>query len=249
MVVVGTMLLPGVSAFADPMRGGVPVSANQIVEALAASENRRFAEVQAYSATRRYVLKNARFNQDAEMLVHMQVTAEKGKVFQVLSEHGVEGLARRVFKKVLDGEAEASRTSAKQFNKVTPENYEFRLIGTEDRSGHRCHVMEIKAKSKSKYLMNGKIWVDATDYQIVRMEGRSAASLSFWVGKPYLVYDFQKVGGWWLGARNQSIADARIVGTTEMTVEVQGYELQPGREQKLALEKLPRPRAIGAVVE
>jgi hypothetical protein len=91
--------------------------------------------------------------------------------------------------------------------------------------------------------------VDAIDSQLVRMEGRTAASMSFWVGKPYVVYDFQKVGCYWLAARNHSMADARFIGTTQLTIEVQGYELKPGHEQKLALENLPQLSTSRALLE
>jgi hypothetical protein len=222
------------------MHGEVPPSTDEIVRELAATEERKQFELQSYSATRRYVLKNERFKQDAEMLVRMQVSADKGKTFQIITEHGVEGISRRVFKKVLDGEAEASRTDAKHLSKVTPQNYDFRMLGMEERYDRRCYVLEIKPRLKSKYLLDGKIWVDVDDYQLVRMEGRTGASLSFWVGKPYIVYDFQKVGDTWLAARNQAMTNARFLGATELTIEVQAYEIRPGCAQKLALEKLPQ---------
>jgi hypothetical protein len=245
---VGTGLLFIASAV-SAMRGAVQPSLDEIVSALALTEDKKEIELQDYSATRRYVLKNARFQHDPEMLVRMRVTPERGKVFQVLSEHDVEGISRRVFRKVLDGEAEISRTEAKRLNKVTPQNYNFRMLGTEERSGRRCYVLEIKAKSRNKYQLDGKIWVDALDSQLIRMEGRTAANMSFWVGKPYVVYDFQKVGCYWLAARNQSLADARFIGTTQLTIEVQGYELKPGQEQKLALENLPQLRMMRSLVE
>jgi outer membrane lipoprotein-sorting protein len=242
VLVVGNSLLLIGSVVSGAMRGAAQPSLDEIVSALASHEHQKEIELQNYTATRRYVLTNTRFKSNPEMLVRMQVTPERGKVFQVLSEHDLEGISKRVFRKVMDGESEISRTDAKRFNKVIPENYNFRMLGTEERSGRRCYVLEIKAKTRNKYMLDGKIFVDAIDYQLVRMEGRTAASMSFWVGKPYVVYDFQKVGEYWLAARNHSITDAKFIGTTQLTIEVRGYELQPGHEQKLALENLPQIR-------
>jgi len=229
------------------MHGAVPVPLERIVSSLEATEQRKQNDLQSYSSVRRYVLKNERFKQDAEMMVRMDYDAQKGKRFEILSERGTEGFSRRLLKKVLDGEADVSRTQAKELSKVTSQNYDFRLLGTEYQGGQHCYLLEIKPKLKSKYLLNGKVWVNSSDFQLVRMEGRTAASLSFWVGKPYIVYDFQKVGDFWLAARNQAVADARFIGTIQLTIEVQGYELQPGHETKLALEKLPRLLSIGAI--
>ncbi len=249
MMVIGTVLLPVASLFGASVPVSAPKSLGQIVAALEQTEQRKQYDLQAYSSIRRYVLKNERFNQDAEMIVKMDFTSQKGKHFEILSEHGTEGLSHHLLRKVLDGEAETSRTQAKEYSMVTPKNYDFRLLGSEIHSGHPCYMLEIKPKIKSKYLLDGKIWVDSGDFQLVRMEGRTAASLSFWAGKPYLVFDFQKVGDFWLAARNQAITNARFIGPTQLTIEVQGYELRPGHHEKLALEKLPRLRTMGIVAE
>jgi hypothetical protein len=249
VVLIGTALLSVASLFAASVPPATTLSQGQIVAALEQTEHRKQHDLRAYSSIRRYVLKNDRFKQDAEMMVKMEFTSEKGKHFEILSEHGTEGLSRRLLRKVLDGEAETSRTQAKEFSMVTPQNYEFRLLGSEIHAGRPSYILEIKPKIKSKYLLDGKIWVDSGDFQLVRMEGRTAASLSFWVGKPYVIYDFQKVGAFWLVARNQAIANARFIGATQLTIEIQGYELKPGQHEKLALEKLPRLRTIGFVAE
>ncbi len=250
MMVIGIALLPVASLFAASVPVASPsLSLGQIVAALEKTEYRKQNDLQAYSSIRRYVLKNERFNQDAEMLVKLDFTSQKGKHFEILSEHGTEGFSRHVLRKVLDGEADTSRTQAKEYSMVTPKNYDFRLLGSEVHAGHLCYMLEIKPKIKSKYLLDGRIWVDADDFQLVRMEGRMAANLSFWAGKPYVVMDFQKVGDFWLSARNQAITNARFIGPTQLTIEIQGYELKPGHHEKLALEKLPRLRTMGLVAE
>ena len=249
MSAIGTITLLTASIFGASVPMPAPKSLNQIVTALEQTEQRKQHDLQAYSSTRRYILKNARFNQDAEMIVKMDFSEERGKHFEILSEHGAEGISRRVMRKVLDGEAETSRTQAKEFSMVTTKNYDFRLLGSEIHAGRPCYKLEIQPKMKNKYLLEGKIWVDSTDFQLVRMEGYTAASLSFWVGKPYIIFDFQKVGEYWLAARNQALTNARFLGPTELTIEVQGYELQPGHHQKLALEKLPRLQTLGIVAE
>jgi outer membrane lipoprotein-sorting protein len=249
LAVLATALLPIASTLAAPMNAAIPATVEQIVASLENSEHRKQNDLQSYSSVRRYVLKNQRFKQDAEMMVRMDFTSEKGKHFEILSENGTEGFSRRLLKKVLDGEAETSRTQAKELSKVTSRNYSFRLLGIEYQAGQKCYVLEIKPKMKSKYLLDGKVWVDSGDFQLVRMEGRTTASLSFWVGKPYIVYDFQKVGDFWLAARNQALADARFIGAIQLTIEVQGYELQPGHQERVALEKLPQLRSMDTINE
>ena len=110
MMVMATAFVPVASLIAASVPATPPVSLGQIVAALEQTEYRKQHDLQAYTSIRRYVLKNERFNQDAEMMVKMDFTSEKGKHFEILSEHGTEGMSRHLLRKVLDGEAETSRT-------------------------------------------------------------------------------------------------------------------------------------------
>src|SRR4051794_37995228 len=63
--------LPLTALYAAPMHGAVPPSLQQIVSSLETTEQRKQNDLQSYSSVRRYVLKNDRFKQDAEMIVRM----------------------------------------------------------------------------------------------------------------------------------------------------------------------------------
>jgi hypothetical protein len=50
-------------------------------------------------------------------------------------------------------------------------------------------------KRVDKYLFEGKVWVDQQDFAVVRIEGRPAAKLSFWIKRAEFVRQYQKVDG------------------------------------------------------
>jgi hypothetical protein len=51
------------------------------------------------------------------------------------------------------------------------------MVGTEEIEGRRTYVINVIPKRREKYLMEGRIWVDATDYALVRAEGKPAHAI------------------------------------------------------------------------
>ncbi len=174
---------------------------------------------------RTYQLRSADGSKDVKILADVEYDVANGKRIQIREEKGTEGLYRRALKRVLEAEARTSRTDGRAEARVGPENYNFELIGTEFRDNHKCYVLKLTPKHKSKFLLEGRAWVDADDYGLMELEGRTAASVSFWVGRPFVSQSFEKVGDFWLLARNQSVADARIVGRITMNIDTQKIEM------------------------
>ena len=83
--------------------------------------------------------------------------------------------------------------------------------------------MAIEPKTKNKFLMRGRIWVDAEDYAIVRIEGQPAKNPSFWIRSVHFTHEYQKDGMFWFPMRDDSVNDVRIVGTTGMRIEYFDY--------------------------
>jgi hypothetical protein len=200
----------------------------EIVDRLQRSDEAREAEVAEYTATRRYLLRNKRFGKDAEMVAKVQYRLGQGKTFTVIS-RDADGLPKRVFQKLIDGEMEAAKKEERASD-ISAANYDFKLLGTEHRNGRHCYVLELQPKRKHKLLIHGRAWVDSKDFQLVRLEGRSAANLSFWTGKPYIEQDFRKVGDFWLSSRNHSVTNARFIGETELMIEYKDYQVVPRNE-------------------
>jgi hypothetical protein len=216
-----------------------PLTADEIASKLMQSEDQRHNTPSEYSVTRRYVLNNKRFSKSAEMIVKALYRKGEGKTFQVLGVTGSADVSKRVFDKLLDMEAEASKNEKIDPSRLTPDNYGFKLAGSDTLEGRRCYVLALTPKKKNKYLLEGKIWVDAQDFGVARFEGRPASSLGFWVGRPQIVQSFQRVNGYWLSAQNQSVSDTRLLGTTELKIEYSGYEFNIPETVRVAMRQQP----------
>jgi hypothetical protein len=55
-------------------------------------------------------------------------------------------------------------------------------------------------KAKSKYVYRGKVWVDATDFAVTRIDAEPAQNPSFWTKKSEIHHEYMKVQNFWLAA-------------------------------------------------
>jgi hypothetical protein len=100
------------------------------------------------------------------------------------------------------------------------------LRGSDTTAGRDCWVLEVKPRAKSKYLISGTAWVDKSTFDVVRLDGVTAASLSIWVGTPHIVEDRSEVDGIWLPSRLKSRSSTFLTGESELEIAYTGYQVQ-----------------------
>jgi len=66
---------------------------------------------------------------------------------------------------------------------LTLENYRFQLVGYESGPFGAMYVLTVEPRKNEKYLYRGRIWVDADDFAVVRLEAEPAKNPSFWTKK------------------------------------------------------------------
>jgi len=72
-------------------------------------------------------------------------------------------------------------------------------------------------------MIRGRIWVDAVDFAITRLEGSPAKNPSIWIRSVYVVHRYDRIGKFWLPVTNKSRAEARIFGTNDVGIEYFDY--------------------------
>jgi hypothetical protein len=194
----------------------------------------RQSEMMGYTALRHYFAVNKK--RHADMLVQVTCSREGAKQFDVLSEEGSGSIRKHVFQKLLSEEAESTRRTERSGNRITPANYDFKVIGQETLATGPAYVLEVSPKTENKYLIRGRIWVDANDYSIVRIEGRPARNPSFWVHSVHFVHTYQKVGPFWFASSTHTTSEIRIFGEAELTIENSGYTLIPPDDRSAETE-------------
>ena len=221
LLLAALFLLPTSAAAADESPS-IP-TAEEIVARMGSRDLQRQVSIEGYAGMRRYVLDNQHLHKRAEMLVQVQGDPDGTKHFEVVAEEGWKAAHKHVLRKMLESESETSHPEARAKARINPENYDFKMAGTEVIDGRAAYVLEVSPKRKEKYLFRGRIWVDAEDYALARAEGQPAKNPSFWTKSTHFVQIYQKSGLLWFPHSTQSVTEAHIFGTTDVNIEYFDY--------------------------
>ncbi len=162
-------------------------------------------------------------NLAASMDVIATYDAPSSKSFRIISESGSKILLDRVLKKLLESEEEAARHG--DANALNPANYSFRLVDEETAAGEPLYVFQVEPHAESKFLYRGRIWVDAHDYAVTRIEAEPAKNPSFWIKKTEIHHTYKQTGGFWLPERNRSETKVRFGGSAVLTIDYGDYQI------------------------
>ena len=221
MIAMAISMAAGASAqIGDPLP-----SADNVVTKMMQFDAQRQSELTGYVATRHYVAVNK--DRHAEMVVHVTCDGAGAKQFTILGEEGSGSIRKHVLHKLLNEETEASLRGTRKNTRLTPDNYDFQVVGEETLETGPAYVLSVSPKTENKSLINGKVWVDENDYSIVRVEGQPARNPSFWVRSVHFVHTYQKVGPFWFASSTHTTSEIRIFGESELTIENSNYTLNP----------------------
>jgi hypothetical protein len=199
------------------------IRVEDVINRMYARDVRRESRSGGYVGTRRYTLENERLHKTAELVAAVHCDPDGTKHFDVVSEAGWGSANKRVLRKMLESESETSSPANRAKSRLTTDNYDFSMVETEKIEGRLTYVIDIVPKRREKYLMEGRIWVDATDYALVRAEGKPAHNPSFWTHSVHFVQQYQKKGDFWFPVSTDSITEARIFGTTHVNIAYSDY--------------------------
>lgn len=204
--------------------GPVLPSGDEILTRMESETGRRHDLLKRYTGSRQYTLQNARFGKEAAVGVEMKYREPDGERYTVLTQSGSDKLIG-IINTVLASEARASVPPENVRHQVSAANYRVRLLGTEVVEGHNCYVLALTPRTKSRFLIMGKAWVDAESFGTVRIDGQFAASVSLLVGAPRLREDFVEVNGFWLPGHVRSVTSSFLLGPTELDIVFSNYRV------------------------
>ena len=213
-----------VSETLSPLQGRFQsMTSDELFTKLVEHNRIRELRLEQYSAVRTYEVTNDKGKLYAREVVRVGYQAPDRKTFVTESEKGSAVIRDLVLKRLIESESETSSGRAHRDSSIKPANYDFYLLGEQDLGPYHCLAVEAHPKRNDKYLFEGEVWIDAEDYAVVRIAGRPAQKLSFWITQSDFVRQYQKIEGFWLPAKDETHVHVRLYGEKILTIEHRDY--------------------------
>ena len=234
-VLLSLFFVMGAGADSNPLPPSIttaPLSVDQVVNNLIQRDQERAKALRHFDSTRVYRLSYRGFlgDRDAEMTVDATFDSPSTKNFKVLSQSGSKSMIDHAFKRLLDGEKEAAEPDVRAHTLLNRDNYNFALVAFEPSAANSSnrrsqYVLAVSPKTATKYVYRGKIWVDATDFAVTKIDAEPAQNPSFWTKTNEVHHEYMKVQDFWLPRRNESVSYIRLGGRATLTIDYENYRI------------------------
>jgi hypothetical protein len=203
------------------------LTVDEIVNGLVQNNLDRARALGSYEGTRVYRLNYQGFpgSKSAEMVVDVKYQSPDTKDFTIRSQQGSKLILDKVFKRMLQSEKEALAPENQSRVALNKENYSFNLVGTETIASGPAYILSVDPKNDNKLLYRGKIWVNAEEFAVVRIEASPAKNPSFWTKESRIEQTYSKIGDFWLPLSNRSSSSIRLGGHALLTIDYQDYKI------------------------
>lgn len=202
-------------------------SVQKIAAGLAEMNSRRNAALTAYESRRLMTVayQGPLSEGAATESVVMAFTAPASKQFTILSATGPQLIRDSVFQRAMNAEMAAATESARRASELNLQNYTMQLVGREHLSLGDCYVLEVVPRTASEFTYVGKVWVQATDFAVVRIQGKPAVNPSPWISEGAFTTDFQRVGDFYFPATTVSTSNLPLGMRARLTIQYSSYRI------------------------
>lgn len=197
-----------------------------LVHSLDQAEQAREENLNGYTVTEQYTVRNSHLQTPAEMTVETVYKRGEGKTYKILSRSGPSILQNTVLDRLLASEREMSQGVTRKRALITSANYDITPAGEAMLGGTKCKLVALNPRARSTFLIKGKAWLNADDFSLMRLEGKPTASPSFFAGHPYIVRDYMSVDGFSFATKSQATAQSLLMGKTEVTITYKDYRIE-----------------------
>ncbi len=119
-----------------------------------------------------------------------------------------------------------SRGDKRRAALIISSNYVMKLSGEQEWNSRRALLLDITPRRKGPNLLKGRLWVDAVNYNVIRIEGTPVVSPSFFTGSTTLFREYADIGDFAFAQTSVATSGSLLLGKTEMNIEYTGYQIQ-----------------------
>ena len=190
------------------------------------------APLKQYRAYRRMHAVNEKFNKEAWLEAWTELD-EHGFRYEIVSERGSEYVLNKVLKNVLAHEQELIRQGQSGRAELTADNYVFEEAQA---AGKGVRYILLKPKRKDMLLVDGRMVLNQSGTELLRVEGRLSKNPSFWTSLVNIIRDFANLDGVRVPVTTETIAKLKFAGVARMVVQYE-YDTINGRPVSLTARR------------
>jgi hypothetical protein len=164
---------------------------------------------QQYRALRRLEAQSDKLGGSAWIEAWTDVDPGVGFRYQIIGEGGSGFVRGKVLKPWLDGEKKMWAAGDPERASLSHENYTFIDRGL---TPDGLAWLGVKSRRKDVLLLDGSIFVNADDGDLVRIEGRLSKTPSFWTRRVEVIRHYQRINGVRVPIAIESVAQVLIAG-------------------------------------
>jgi len=145
--------------------------------------------------------------------------------YKVLGFSGDDTVKKEVIARYMAAEID-SASKPNQDVAITPENYNFKYKGVQDKDNRQVYVLELKPREKHVGLFKGELWLDRETYLPVREQGQFVKNPSVFIKKLNFVRNYEIRDGVAYLVHFEGRTDTRIVGRAELNADFSNYHVE-----------------------
>lgn len=225
-ILIGLMPIACIAASSHPQQ---PDSV-AVIRDLDAANISRHNNVLEYSNIEHYAVFRGKdqTHPAAEMTVRVTYKKGAGKSYTVLSQSGSTVVLKYGLYPLLENEKAINDPSRVAQSWFTTANYEMQVQPGVTRriDGRDCVAVAISPRRKAPNMLEGTLWVDTRDHNLVEVEGVASKKPSVFAGTTKMTRRYVTMTGYAMATHAQAESSSFLFGRTALTIDYSDYHFQ-----------------------
>jgi hypothetical protein len=201
-----------------------------IIHALDAENQARFANVQSFTDLEHYVVYRGAdaVNPAAQMTVRMTYKRGTGKTYEILSQSGSTLVLKYGLLPLLDNEKAINDPAKVSQSWFTSANYAMKLKPgiPQTIDGRLSLALAVTPLRKAPNMIEGTLWIDIKDHNLVEVEGIASKSPSIFAGVAHIERHYTNMEGYAMATRARAESSSAIFGRTVISIDYSDYHFE-----------------------
>lgn len=231
LAVCGSLFLcnppAGMSSSSEASR---PPSPDEILTRMEQRFEQQMETLASYQARRIYSVEHSLLEEPGTLVVEEQYSAPGDRTFRVLEREGSSIVQQKVFSRLLEVEQATTPESVRRDLDLNRRNYRFTFERYDPVA--EAYVFAAEPRGSNPYMLRGKVWINARDFGVERIEGEPVERHSPFVRSTHFVHEFARFGEFWFPVRHRSETDLFLLGRAVLRIEYSDYHWRTKQETK-----------------